>query len=163
MSDNDTEVLVEESELDILKRELEEIKDKWLRAEAEVINVRNRAKKDVDEARQYAIQRLAVDVIETAENLKRGLSNIPSSDDEDIIKLYDGFASIERNLLASLARHGIKGDHPVGAQFDANYHQAVSEIESEEYSSGTIIEAWTNTWTLNGRLLTPAMVVVAKS
>lgn len=149
-----------------LQAELAEMRDRWLRSEAEIVNVRTRARRDVDETRQYAVQKFARDVVEAAENLKRGLDSIPPARDgepEIVAKLRDGFASVERNFVALLERNGIRRDDPTGAAFDANLHQAMAEQESADHPPGTVIHAWTAGWTLNGRLLRPAMVVVAKA
>ena len=149
-----------------LQAELAEMRDRWLRSEAEIANVRARARRDVDETRQYAVQKFARDVVEAAENLKRGLDSIPPAHDREpeiVAKLRDGFAGVERSFIALLERNGIRRDDPTGAAFDANLHQAMAEQESAEHPPGTVIHAWTAGWTLNGRLLRPAMVVVSKA
>ena len=147
-----------------LEAELEEMKNRWMRAEAETQNVRNRAKRDVDDARQYAVQSFAKDVAEAAENLKRGLDAMPAAGTSDIIdKLRDGFLGVERSFLGILERNGIKAADPTGATFDPNLHQAMAEQETAEHPPGTVIQAWSQAWTLHGRLLRPAMVVVAKA
>ena len=149
-----------------LEAELGEMRDRWIRSEAEIANVRARARRDVDETRQYAVQKFARDVVEAAENLKRGLESIPPARDgepEIVAKLRDGFAGVERSFVALLERNGIRREDPTGAVFDANLHQAMAEQESNEHPPGTVIHAWTAGWTLNGRLLRPAMVVVSKA
>ena len=150
--------------IETLQAELAEIKNKWLRAEAEIANVRTRAKKDVDDARQYAIQKFAKDIIESAENLKRGINSIDTTNDTDsILKLYDGLLGVEKHLISTLERNGIKRIDPTGNKFDANLHEAMTEKESNEHAPGTVLESYTYTWTLHGRLLKPAMVVVSKT
>ena len=149
-----------------LENERDELRDRWLRAQAETENVRARARREVDETRQYAVQKFARDVAEAADNLARGLSSLPAPQDDEpalVTKLRDGFAGVERSFLALLERNGIGRVDPTGAMFDANYHQAMAEQESAEHPAGTILQAWTPAWLLNGRLLRPAMVVVAKS
>ena len=149
-----------------LETELDETRDRWLRSEAEIANVRARARREVDETRQYAVQKFARDVVEAAENLRRGLDNVPPARDGEpdvITKLRDGFAGVERSFVALLERNGIHRDDPTGASFDANLHQAMAEQESSEHPPGTVIQAWTAAWTLHGRLLRPAMVVVSKA
>jgi molecular chaperone GrpE len=149
-----------------LEAELAEMRDRWMRSEAEMQNVRTRAKRDAEDARQYAVQGFAKDVVEAAENLKRGLDSIPAPapGEADIIgSLRDGFAGVERSFIALLERNGIKRTDPTGAVFDPNLHQAMSEQESAEHPPGTVLAAWTAAWTLNGRLLRPAMVAVAKA
>lgn len=148
-----------------LEAELTEMKERWMRAEAENANVRSRARKDVDDTRQYAVQKFAADVVETAENLKRGIDSLPppTADQPPIVsKVREGLEGIERSFVSTLERNGIKQDDPVGQAFDPNLHQAMAEQESETYPPGTVIQAWSKAWTLNGRLLRPAMVVVAK-
>ena len=149
-----------------LEAELAEMKERWMRAEAETANVRTRAKRDVDDARQYATQKFARDVAEAAENLRRGLDAIPpvASDEIALVgRLRDGFTGVERSFLDLLDRNGVKREDPTGAMFDPNLHQAMAEQETADHPAGTVIQAWTQAWTLNGRLLRPAMVVVAKA
>jgi len=149
-----------------LEAELQDTKDKWLRAQAEMANLRARTKREVEEARLYAVQKFARDVVEAAENLRRGIDSLPKrtdSEPEIITKLRDGFEGIERSFVGLLERNGIARVDPTGAAFDANFHQAMAEQPSTEHPPGTILTAWSQTWTLNGRLLRPAMVVVAKT
>lgn len=149
-----------------LEAELTEMKERWMRAEAENANVRTRARKDVDDTRQYAVQKFATDVVEAAENLRRGIDSLPppSGDQPAIVaKVREGLDGVERSFISTLERNGIKRDDPVGQPFDPNLHQAMAEQESELHPPGTVIQAWSQAWTLNGRLLRPAMVVVAKA
>ena len=149
-----------------LEAELAEMKERWMRSEAENANVRNRAKKDVDDTRQYAVQKFATDVVEAAENLKRGIDSLPpASPDQPAIvaKVREGLDGVERSFVSTLERNGIRHEDPVGQPFDPNLHQAMAEQESETHPPGTVIQAWSKAWTLHGRLLRPAMVVVAKA
>src|ERR1700682_6159901 len=149
-----------------LEAALDEMKDRWIRAEAETSNVRARGRREADDARQYAVQKFATDIVEAAENLKRGIDALPSAtagEPEILVKVREGLAGIERSFIGVLERNGIKKDDPVGQPFDPNLHQAMAEQESEVHAPGTVVQAWTPCWTLNGRLLKPAMVVVAKA
>jgi molecular chaperone GrpE len=149
-----------------LEAEVQETKDKWLRSEAEMANLRARTKREVEDARLYAVQKFAKDVVEAAENLKRGIDSLPKrgADEPEIVtKLRDGFEGIERSFVSLLERNGIARTDPTGAAFDANFHQAMAEQETADHPPGTVIQAWSQAWTLNGRLLRPAMVVVAKA
>jgi molecular chaperone GrpE len=149
-----------------LEAELAETKERWLRAEAEIANVRARAKREVEETRQYAVQKFARDVVEAADNLRRGLDSIPApgeGEPELVGRLRDGFAGVERSLMTVLERNGVRCEDPTGALFDPNLHQAMAEQETVEHPPGTVVQAWSPAWTLNGRLLRPAMVVVAKA
>ena len=105
-------------------------------------------------------------VVEAAENLKRGIDSLPPpSDDQPAIvtKVREGLEGVERSFVGTLERNGIKRDDPVGQAFDPNLHQAMAEQETTEHPPGTVLQAWSAAWTLNGRLLRPAMVVVAKA
>jgi molecular chaperone GrpE len=149
-----------------LEAELQEMKDRWMRAEAETANVRARSHREVNETRQYAVQKFAEDVVEAADNLHRGLAALPAEapGEPDIVaKLREGLEGVERNFLAILERNGIRREDPTGSQFDPNLHQAMAEQESAAHPPGSVMHAWTPAWTLNGRLLRPAMVVVAKA
>ncbi len=147
-----------------LTAERDDMRDRWLRAEAEMQNVRTRAKRDIDDTRQYAVQKFAADVVEAAENLRRGLSSLPPQSEGEpaiVTKLRDGLDGVERSFVGILERNGIKREDPTGQPFDANLHQAMAEQPSAEHPPGTVMQAWTQAWTLNGRLLKPAMVVVS--
>lgn len=149
-----------------LEAELAEMKDRWMRAEAETANVRARAKREVDETRLYAVQKFARDVVEAAENLRRGLDSLPApeaGEPEIVGRLRQGLEGIERSFLGVLERNGIAREDPAGQAFDPNLHQAMAEQESAAHAPGTVMHAWTPVWTLHGRLLKPAMVVVAKA
>ena len=158
--------LDEASQIALLTAERDDMRDRWIRAEAEMANVRARAKRDVDDTRQYAVQKFATDVVEAAENLRRGLSSLPAPEQGEpaiVTKLRDGLEGVERNFVSILERNGIARVDPTGQPFDANLHQAMAEQPSAEHPPGTVMQAWTQGWTLNGRLLKPAMVVVAKA
>ena len=149
-----------------LEFERDELRDKWMRSEAEMQNLRARSKRELDDARQYAVQKFATDVSEAAENLRRGLAALPPKKDGEadiVTRLREGFAGVERSFVATLERNGVTATDPTGATFDANLHQAMGEQESTEHPPGTVLQAWTSAWTLHGRLLRPAMVVVSKT
>ncbi|MDR3521276.1 MAG: nucleotide exchange factor GrpE [Acidocella sp.] len=151
--------------LDQFKSALQAMIDKSLRTEAEMADLRARVRREVDEARLYAVQKFARDVVEAAENIRRGIDSLPKqepNEPEAVTKMRSGFEGIERSFVALLERNGIDRQDPTGAQFDPNYHEAMAEQETTDYPAGTILHAWSQTWTLNGRLLRPGMVVVAK-
>ncbi len=156
----------EDARIAALAAERDDFRDRWMRSEAEIANVRARARRDVDETRQYAVQKFARDVVEAAENLRRGLDSLPPAADgepDSVARVREGLAGIERSFLGLLERNGIKQEDATGALFDPNLHQAMAEQPSNEHPPGTVLQAWTSAWTLNGRLLRPAMVVVAKA
>jgi len=148
-----------------LEAELGEMRDRWMRSEAEMQNLRTRTKREVEDARQYAVQKFARDVVEAADNLRRGLDALPAQAEgeaELLTKLRGGFEGVERAFVAILERNGISKQDPAGKPFDPELHQAMAQQPPPEgVAAGTVIQAWTPAWTLNGRLLKPAMVVVA--
>jgi molecular chaperone GrpE len=154
-----------EERIAALEAELAAMREKWLRAEAELDNTRKRALREVAEARAFAVQRFAADVVEAADNLRRGLEALPkpAEDEPEVIaKLRGGFEGVERSFLAILERNGVQREDPTGKPFDPERHQAMAEQPAPEgVEPGTVVAAWTPSWTLNGRLLKPAMVVVA--
>lgn len=149
-----------------LDAEKESFRDRWMRAEAEIANVRARARREVEDTRLFAVQKFAADMAEVAENMRRGLESMPkptAGEPEVLRRLREGLEGIERGLLAALEKNGVRREDPTGAAFDPNLHQAMAEQESAELPPGTVLSAWTGAWTLNGRLVRPAMVVVAKA
>ena len=155
----------EPDRLAALEAEVAQLREQWLRAEAEMQNLRTRARREAEEARLYAVQKFARDVVETAENLRRGLDSLPPAAEDEpelLAKLRNGFAGVERGFATMLERHGVQKQDATGKPFDPELHQAMSEQPAPEgVEPGTVIQAWTPAWTLNGRLLKPAMVVVA--
>jgi len=142
-----------------------DLRDRWIRAEAGTANVHMRAKRELDDARLYAIQKFAADVVEGVENLRRGLDSLPPPADGDpatLTILRDSFAEIERSFLVLLKRNGVERQEEAGALFDANRHEAIAAQENHSAPPGTILHALSAGWTLNGRPLRAAMVVVAK-
>ncbi|MFC4169232.1 nucleotide exchange factor GrpE [Teichococcus aestuarii] len=148
-----------------LEAELAQVKDRWLRSEAEMQNLRARTKREVEDARAYAVQKFARDVVEAADNLRRGLEALPAPREDEaelLTKLRGGFEGVERAFLAILERNGVAKHDATGKPFDPELHQAMAQQPPPEgVAVGTVIQAWTPAWTLNGRLLKPAMVVVA--
>jgi len=143
-----------------LELELGEMRDRWMRSEAETANVRTRARRDVEDARQYAIRGFATDVVEADENLQRGVASLPPPSEREpeiVTRLRDGFARIERSFVGLLERNGIVLQDPTGAPFDPALHQAMDQQVPAAHPAGNVLQAWTP----NGRLLRPAMVVVS--
>jgi molecular chaperone GrpE len=154
-----------EERIATLEAELAAMKDRWLRAEAETQNIRARGAREVQDARNYAVQKFAADMAEAAENLRRGLDALPTAQEDEpelLTKLRGGFEGLERAFIATLERHGVQRKSAQGEAFDPEFHQAMAEQPAPEgVEPGTVIQAWSHAWTLNGRLLKPAMVVVA--
>ena len=159
------ESVTAEARIAALEAEVTDFRDRWLRAEAEMQNLRSRTQREVQDARQYAIQKFARDVVEAAQNLRRGLEALPPPREDEpelLTKLREGFEGVERSFIGILERNGVARREAQGEPFDPELHQAMAEQPAPPGTApGTVLQAWTPAWTLNGRLLKPAMVVVA--
>lgn len=152
------------SQIAALQADLSAMEDRWMRSEAEIANVRTRAKRDVSEARQFAVQKFAGDVVEAAENLRRGLESLPPATEAEpasIAGLRAGLSEIERGFIDTLAKNGVTAIDPTGTAFAPDQHQAVGQREAHGQVAGTVVQSLGPVWMLNGRLLRPAMVIVA--
>ena len=141
------------------------LKNQLLRALADTENARRRARKDVEDARTYAISRFAEDLLGVADNLARALDSIPAEQresDEAVKAIADGIEMTARDFESVLARHGITRIEPLGERFDYNLHQALFETAETDQSDGTVVHVLQTGYTIGDRLLRAAMVGVAK-
>lgn len=148
-----------------LTAEVAELKDKLLRQAAEMENLRRRTEREKQDMAKYAISNFAKDIITLDDNLARTLSAVPEGaiDEDPALKaLVEGVEMTERELTNVLERHGIKRIDPKGEIFDPNSHQALFEIPNPEVTAGTIMEVVAPGFTIDSRILRPAMVGVAK-
>jgi molecular chaperone GrpE len=145
-----------------LEQNLTVTKDQLLRALAETENVRRRAERERDEAGKYAIGRFAESLLGVADSLRQALASLPADPDPNLAALRQGVELTERSLAAAFEKHGIKRIDPKGQPFDPHFHQAVMEIEAPDVPAGTVAQVLRDGYTLNERLLRPAMVAVAK-
>lgn len=144
--------------------EIAELKDRALRAAAEVENTRRRLERDKEEAVKNAAGRFARDIIPVADNLSRALASVPADAElpEPVKNLLTGIEMTERELLNVFERHGIKRIDPRGARFDPNLHNAMFEVEDPSQPAGTVVHMVSFGYTIAGRLLKAAEVGVSK-
>jgi molecular chaperone GrpE len=148
-----------------LQIENAELQDKHLRAVAESQNIRRRAQLDVDKERKFGIERFARDVLSVADNLGRALGALPAdleSLDPALRNVITGVQATERELLSILERHGVTRIEAKGKPFNAEFHQAMMEIEDPSVPAGTVLQELIPGYLLAGRLLRAAMVGVSK-
>jgi molecular chaperone GrpE len=153
----------EDAALDPLAAAQEEIatlKDRLLRAAAEAENARKRAERQVADARIYAIDRFARDLLSVADNLGRALGARPAQPDPAMAPVMAGLELTERELSAVLERHGVQRVGAPGERFDPNLHQAVAQAPSA-HPAGVIAEVFQPGYRLADRTLRAAMVVVS--
>ena len=140
-----------------------QLKDQALRYAAEAENTRRRAERESNDARAYAIQGFARDLFGVADNLERALAHAPrDSQDQATRNLAVGLEMTHKALLAAFERNGVKLVQPgVGERFDPHRHQAMMEQTSVDLTPGGIIQVLQAGYELHGRIVRPAMVVVA--
>lgn len=156
-SDAPTEDMTEE---DKLQEQLDSASDQLLRLQAEMQNVRRRAERDVESAHKYALEKFATELLSVVDNLERALGSI-DRDDESQQPVFEGIDLTLKSFLDVLARFKVEAVEPDGQPFDADFHQAVSMVPNGDVEANTVIEVFQKGYTLNGRLIRPAMVVVS--
>ncbi len=149
----------EEENTENIQKELAETKDKLLRALAENENTRKQMEKIRQEGVKYGIQPLAREILSVVDNFDRALSSKSETDEK---ALEEGFVLIKKEILDILEKFSIKKIHALGESFDANYHQAMFEKETEEYEAGVVCEIVQEGYKFHDRLLRPVLVGVAK-
>ncbi|TAJ84470.1 MAG: nucleotide exchange factor GrpE [Reyranella sp.] len=148
-----------------LQAEKADLQDKQLRALAEAQNVRRRAQQDVEKERKFGVERFARDVLSVADNFGRALSALPSdlgALDPALRNVIVGIQATDRELQSVLERHGVTRIESLGKPFNAEFHQAMMEVENPDVPSGTVVQELIPGYLIAGRLLRAAMVAVSK-
>jgi molecular chaperone GrpE len=147
-----------------LEKELEEVRQHVLYAQAETQNVRRRLEQEKVSATQYAATAFARDMLSVKDNLERALSAIPEEmrEDERTRGLIAGLEATGRELDSAFQRHGVARVESIGKPLDPHLHQAMLEVPSDEAEPGTIVQEMQAGYTIKDRLLRPALVGVAK-
>jgi molecular chaperone GrpE len=150
--------------LDSLRGDLEVAKQDVLYAKADAQNVRRRAEKDVQDARNYAATGFARDILSVADNLGRAVDSVPTEfrEDEKMKGFIAGIEATQRELDKVFGQHGITRIAAKGLPLDPNQHQAMMEVPSDDHEPGTIVQEMQAGYMIKDRLLRPAMVAVAK-
>jgi molecular chaperone GrpE len=136
-------------------------KDQWLRAAAELDNVRKRARRDVAAAEARGIAKLARELLPALDNFERALAAAEAQPENRDHHLTDGIRLVQTELLAALARVGIEPDSPNGERFDPHRHEALAQRPVDGAEAGTIVEVYNAGYTYGDEVLRPAKVVVA--
>jgi molecular chaperone GrpE len=148
-----------------LEADVARYKDQALRALAEAENTRRRTQREIEDHSKYANSNVARDMLPLADNLRRALETLTPEEraaDEKLNRFAEGIELVERDFLSSLDRHNVKRVDPLGQPFDHNLHQAVAQVEVSDKPPGTVVQVMQPGYTIHGRLLRPAMVVVSK-
>lgn len=148
-----------------LRVEAADLKDRLLRAHAEVENIRKRSEREKEETAKYAITRLARDIVGVGDNFQRAIDAVPADaveQDSALKSFLEGVTLTERELLNVLERHGIRKMVPTGEPFNPHLHQAMMEMQRPDVPAGTVVQVFQAGYTIEDRVLRPAMVVVSK-
>lgn len=148
-------------EIDQLRQELADAKEQSLRMAAEAQNQRRRAEKDVESAHKFALEKFAAALLPVTDNLERALEAADPAN-EAIKPLLEGVALTNKSLLDVLARFNVEQIDPLGAPFDPQFHEAVTMVDNPAAEPNSVLHVMQKGYTLNGRLLRAAMVMVAK-
>ncbi len=147
------------------KNELKKVKEENLRLLAEIDNLRKRFDKEREDTFKYAVTEFANEIILVADNFGRVIDSInlvSKNDDNNIKSFTEGVDLIYKDFIKTLEKFGIKKIDCLGKKFDPNFHQAVSEEETNAKNNGEIIKIIQSGYLINDRLLRPASVIIAK-
>ncbi|KAE8147743.1 GrpE-domain-containing protein [Aspergillus avenaceus] len=165
------------SKLEKKEKEVVDLKDKYVRSVADFLNLQERTKRDMDNARNFAIQRFAVDLLDSIDNFDRALLAVPeakltsdSPEHKDIKDLVSGLKMTQNILMNALKKHGLERFDPSdpaedgsAQKFDPNRHEATFMAPSPDKQDGDVMYTQSKGFTLNGRVLRAAKVGVVKN
>lgn len=156
-----------EDELETLRAENAELRDRALRMAADMDNLRKRTEREIADNRTYAIAKFARDMLAAADSLSRALVMLPQdareTGDATVKSLIEGMELTDREMTRLLGLHGVKPIEAKGEKFDPNKHQAMFEVEDPSVPPGTVVQVVQGGFVIGDRVLRPAMVGVSKS
>lgn len=150
------------AEVEALRAETAQLKERMLRLQADFENHRRRALKEREEAHRYGHENLVKDLLATVDNLDRAIEHARRNDGGDFEGMLQGVDLVRRELLGALAKYGLSEVEAEGVAFDPNVHEALAQVENDEVAPGTIVEVLQKGYRLRDRLLRPTRVVVSK-
>ena len=124
--------------------------------------MRRRCEADVEKAHKYALEKFSVELLSVVDNLERALSAVPETDSAQFSQLSEGVALTLKGFLEVLAKFNIQQINPEGEPFDPQMHQAITMVVSDKVEPSSVLEVMQKGYSLYGRVIRPAMVVVAK-
>lgn len=138
------------------------VRDAQLRAQAEIENIRRRAEMDVEKAHKFALEKFANELLPVIDSLERAME-VANKEDEKLASMIEGIELTLKSLLGAVRKFGVEVIGETGVPFNPEVHQAMSMMESEDFAPNHVMLVMQRGYTLNGRLLRPAMVAVAKA
>ncbi|AJO92033.1 nucleotide exchange factor GrpE [Haemophilus influenzae] len=150
---------------ELLKTQIEEAANKeqdiLLRSRAEIENLRRRTEQDVEKAHKFAVEKFSKDILNTIDNLERALATPANKENESVKALFDGVELTLKELVSTVSRFGVEAVGVVGEAFNPDLHQAISMQPAEGFETNQISVVLQKGYTLSGRVIRPAMVMVA--
>ena len=144
--------------LDAALAEVAELKDQMLREQAETQNVRRRVQRDVENARKFALEKFVGELLPVIDNLERALDAAGEQD-----SVHEGVELTLKSFIEAMGKFNVVQLSPVGEPFDANFHQAMTMVPNPDMEPNTVMDVMQKGYTLNDRLVRPAMVIVSKA
>ncbi|RKP38824.1 GrpE nucleotide exchange factor [Dimargaris cristalligena] len=150
------------------EKQLAELKDHYLRCLADMENLRQRTKVEVEKSSKFAIHKFAKELLDTVDILSMALNAVPedhradSANHAHLSNLYDGVNMTQSELLKTLKRHGVEPFSPMDEAFDPNKHQAMYQVTIPGKAPGTVISVEKSGYLLHGRVMRPAQVGITK-
>jgi molecular chaperone GrpE len=157
----------EVDETELLKAEVADLKERYIRLAADMENLRRRTEREVKDARIFAISNFARDVLAVSDDLARAMQVVRDSQNTEdplasVAGLVEGIAATERAMITTMERHGVTRVDPVGEKFDPNYHQAMFEVPDATKPNNTVMNVVQAGFKIGERMLRPALVGVSK-
>ncbi|ATF10437.1 Heat shock protein GrpE [Candidatus Enterovibrio altilux] len=165
--DVETDIMVSritklEAALEASNATIKEQQDNVLRAYADIENMRRRTEHEIDKARKFALERFANELLPVIDNMERALE-IADRESEIIKPMLEGVELTLKTMRDSVAKFGLLELNPTGEQFNPKFHQAIAIQESAAHAPNTVMLVMQKGYVLNGRVVRPAMVMVAKA
>jgi molecular chaperone GrpE len=153
-----------EAKVAALTEQLANAKDDQLRVQAEMQNLRRRAERDVESAHKFGLEKIINGLLPVLDNLDRAIGAVPeeSAGDDGVKALLEGVELTRKTALDVLTRFSVDVLEPFGEPFDPQFHEAMTMVPSPTAEPNSVIDVLQKGYTLNGRLLRAAMVVIAK-
>ena len=167
LEDEDKAEEEEVDETELLKAEIADLKERYIRLAADMENLRRRTEREVKDARVFAISNFARDVLSVSDDLSRAMQVVRDSQNTEdplasVAGLVEGIAATERAMITTMERHGVTRVDPMGEKFDPNYHQAMFEVPDATKPNNTVMNVVQAGFKIGERMLRPALVGVSK-
>ncbi len=163
--DESEDVELLKSSIEDAQREIASLKDRALRAAAEAENVRRRADRSIENARKFALEKFVEDLLPAVDSFERAVeaaSGHAAGEGSGASAMAEGIELSLKLLLGAMERQGIAVVDPIGAPFDPNLHEAMTMVDNAEVEPGSVVSVFQKGYTVNGRLIRPARVIVSR-